>query len=243
MLLMRPTTGATCDLMTQHTPVRHLFPLAGRVVQGPGLCPRGTSRYIADARLSLYQETERWALGAPCGPARLRCLEYVGERLDVWRLALADFDDDLAEGRALNDDLRRWAAANPTKAEHGAAMTFEVGFPREYPAAPFFLRLVRPRMQMYTGHVTAGGAICIQALTQGTAPSCWQQAFSVQGILQLVATNLLDPERVMVRTRTGPGGMSGPARVDFRLASSEYGEGEARAAFARMLEHHRTSGW
>ena len=161
----------------------------------------------------------------------------------MWRLALADFDDDLAEGRALNDDLRRWAAANPTKAEHGAAMTFEVGFPREYPAAPFFLRLVRPRMQMYTGHVTAGGTICIQALTQGTAPSCWQQAFSVQGILQLVATNLLDPERVMVRTRTGPGGMSGPARVDFRLASSEYGEGEARAAFARMLEHHRTSGW
>ncbi len=38
----------------------------------------------------------------------------------------------------------------------------------------------------------------------------------MSGILALIATNMLDNERLPVRTATGPGGMSGPARVDIR---------------------------
>mmetsp|Transcript_13501 Transcript_13501/g.21384 ORF Transcript_13501/g.21384 Transcript_13501/m.21384 type:complete len:97 (+) Transcript_13501:816-1106(+) len=96
---------------------------------------------------------------------------------------------------------------------------------------------------MYTGHITAGGSVCIQALTTGSSPSNWQSDYSLSGILALVATNMLDDEKIQVRTATGPGGMSGPARVDMRMAIHEYSEHEAQAAFSRMLQHHTTNGW
>ena len=48
--------------------------------------------------------------------------------------------------------------------------------------------------------------------------------------------------------RTGPGGRSGPLRVDLggkyhHSPLQEYTEGEARSAFSRMLDHHRANGW
>lgn len=36
-------------------------------------------------------------------------------------------------------------------------LLMELTFPSDYPHHPFFLRVVKPRCQWYTGHVTAGG--------------------------------------------------------------------------------------
>ena len=52
----------------------------------------------------------------------------------------------------------------------------------------------------------------------------------------------------VIRTATGPGGVSGPLRVDLKgnfhpSPLQEYSEHEARSAFTRMLQHHRTNGW
>jgi hypothetical protein len=80
-----------------------------------------------------------------------------------------------------------------------------------------------------------------------------------------MATNMLDNERQVVQTATGPGGMSGPARIDLRMARYEYSgwfagyllyckstntdaaavpsEAEASAAFVRMNAHHAANGW
>ena len=81
-----------------------------------------------------------------------------------------------------------------------------------------------------------------------------------------MATNMLDNERQVVQTATGPGGMSGPARIDMRMARYEYSgwyagyllywckstntdaaaapsEAEASAAFIRMNAHHAAHGW
>jgi hypothetical protein len=77
---------------------------------------------------------------------------------------LSEFDEDNAEGRQLNADLRALKAASlPDK------ILVEVKFPQDFPRHPFSLRIVRPRFQMYTGHITAGGSVCIQALTTGSS--------------------------------------------------------------------------
>ena len=100
----------------------------------------------------------------------------------------------------------------------------------------------------YTGHVTAGGAICIEALTTSGGAGAWRPTFCVEGILNTVFTNMLHTEVTTVRTATGPGGRSGPLRVDLKGKFSrdplqEYSTGEAQSAFDRMLSHHRANGW
>ncbi len=61
---------------------------------------------------------------------------------------------------------------------------------QDYPAQPFFLRVVTPRCVWYTGHVTAGGSICIEALTLSGGPNGWTSALCVESVLTLVITNM-----------------------------------------------------
>jgi hypothetical protein len=53
------------------------------------------------------------------------------------------------------------------------------------------LLLLLRRCVMYTGHVTAGGSICVEALTCSGSPGSWQPDFSVEGLLNLVVTNMV----------------------------------------------------
>ena len=51
-----------------------------------------------------------------------------------------------------------------------------------------------------------------------------------------------------MRTATGPGGRTGPLRVDLageyaRDPMMDYSEAEAKSAFDRMLRHHAANGW
>ena len=87
----------------------------------------------------------------------------------------------------------------------------EVRFPHDYPNRPFLLRCVSPRCVWYTGHVTAGGSICIEALTTTGGAGQWQSTYCVESILNTVFTNMLHCEVTRIRTATGPGGMSAPA--------------------------------
>ena len=61
---------------------------------------------------------------------------------------------------------------------------------QDYPAQPFFLRVVSPRCVWYTGHVTAGGSICIEALSLSGGPNGWTSALCVESVLTLVITNM-----------------------------------------------------
>lgn len=66
----------------------------------------------------------------------------------LWTFHLKNFDEGLQGGRNLNKDLR------DLKEQHGQDhLLMEVTFPNTYPAKPFFLRLVSPRCETYTGHV------------------------------------------------------------------------------------------
>jgi ubiquitin-conjugating enzyme E2 Q len=200
---------------------------------------RGTKRVL--------MEFQSLARAVADGVAPCRDLVLPDERnVCVWRFKLSHFDDDLPGGRALNSDLARLAA------EYGQDhLLCEVSFPSDYPARPFALRLVSPRCAWYTGHVTAGGSVCIEALTQTGSRNSWQPDFCVSGLLPLVKQNMIDVDEVMVRTATGPGGRAGPLRIDFerrwhtsaKTPVVPYSEAEAAAAFARTEAHHKANGW
>eukprot|EP00198_Chlamydomonas_reinhardtii_P002126 XP_001691462.1 predicted protein [Chlamydomonas reinhardtii] len=157
----------------------------------------------------------------------------------LWRLrVLPAFDEDVAAGRQLNADLRRLGQMRGSGGQDYILM--EVSFPQDYPTNPFFLRVVSPRCVMYTGHVTAGGSICIEALVATGGPGGWQPDYCVEAVLVLVLANMLTAEVAQVRTATGPGGISGPLRVDLSAGLAPYSDFEARAAYDRTVANH---GW
>lgn len=188
---------------------------------------RGTARMFAE-----MAALRQWK-GAP----RVFDIDMVEDRADKWRFSVSGFDNACTAGRNLNADLR--------KLRGQSCIVMEIEFPNDYPNRPFFLRCISPRFCWYTGHVTAGGAICIEALTTEGTPGSWQPEICVESVLNTVFMNFLDTTSEIIRTATGPGGRSGPLRVDLRgqYGTGEYSEQEARSAFTRMLSHHRTNGW
>lgn len=177
---------------------------------------------------------------------QVKDLTVVGDDMTKWRFKLCNFDSDMEGGRNLNDDLNNLAAL------HGQDhVLMECSFPADYPNKPFFLRIVTPRMCWYTGHVTAGGSICIEALTLSGTAGSWTSQYNVESILNIVILNMIDCDVYWIETPTGPGGMSGPLRVDLegrwtgshKLVMREYSWHEAEAAFQRTAANHRQSGW
>ena len=205
-------------------------PAAKKAKAPPWQGKRGTARMFAE-----MSALRKWK-----GSPRVFDIEMVQDRADKWRFSVNGFDNDCPAGRNLNSDLRKLRGQSCIK--------MEITFPSDYPTRPFFLRCVSPRFCWYTGHVTAGGAICIEALTTEGTPGSWQPDICVESVLNTVFMNFLDTTSEIIRTATGPGGRSGPLRVDLRgqfhpSPLQEYTEHEARSAFSRMLSHHRANGW
>jgi ubiquitin-protein ligase len=94
-----------------------------------------------------------------------------------------------------------------------------VTFPPTYPFNPPFIRVIRPRFAFRTGHVTIGGSICTELLTN----SGWTPANTVESALVSIRANLI----------------LGGARLDLHN-KNDYTEAEAREAFERMRQQH---GW
>jgi ubiquitin-conjugating enzyme E2 Q len=55
-----------------------------------------------------------------------------------------------------------------------ASLLLELSFPPDFPTSPFSVRVVTPRCKMYTGHVTVGGSVCLQALVATGQPGGWE---------------------------------------------------------------------
>lgn len=106
-------------------------------------------------------------------------------------------------------------------AMHGgpAEVELEVRFTGGYPSKPPFVRIVQPRFNFHTGHVTIGGSICMAELTM----SGWKD-FGMRNVLLMVLTALVE----------------GDARINKLAARMPYSEQEARRAFERVAREH---GW
>ena len=116
--------------------------------------------------------------------------------------------------------------AKDLKAAGLTAIVMELRFPPQFPMSPPFVRIIRPRFLPFSqgggGHVTAGGAMCMELLTS----SGWSPVSSIESVLLQVRMALTSRDPV-------------PARLEQRR-TQDYSVGEAVAAYTRVCQLH---GW
>lgn len=119
--------------------------------------------------------------------------------------------------------------AQDMKAADVTSIVMEFRFGRDWPMTPPFVRVIRPRFMLFAlgggGHVTAGGAMCMELLTN----SGWSPANSMESVLLQVRMALCSEER--------------GARLDltpFGKRMGDYRVGEAVDAYIRSAQVH---GW
>ncbi|KAL3463435.1 hypothetical protein BJX64DRAFT_299013 [Aspergillus heterothallicus] len=122
---------------------------------------------------------------------------------------------------------KRLPLAQDLKKAGHSSVVMEIRFPSDYPLSPPFLRVIRPRFLRYSegggGHVTAGGAMCMELLTN----TGWLPTSSIDSILLQVWMAITNEE-------------PRPARLDPRRAGQDYMVGEAIAEYKRVCHTH---GW
>jgi ubiquitin-conjugating enzyme E2 Q len=136
----------------------------------------------------------------------------------LWRISLTKAVLGTHGLMTLVAQLKTWAQTERKL----PVIVLEVRFAANHPCEPPFVRVVRPRFEMHTGHVTVGGSICTKLVTTDG----WRSDISTEALLRSILENMND----------------GNARIDMRTAyrSHDYLIDEALAAFKRVAAHH---GW
>lgn len=117
--------------------------------------------------------------------------------------------------------LEQWAQSSGRP----PCIKFEITFPADFPITVPFVRVVSPRFQFHTGHVTIGGSICTEMLT----PSAWQP-MTIASLLRSMLETLKDGN---AKIQLVPDYHCG---VPFQ----DYTKHEAQMAFSRVAAQH---GW
>jgi len=125
---------------------------------------------------------------------------------------------------AFRDNGKDIPLVDDMKKRNISSIVLELRFPGSYPMSPPFVRVIRPRFMSFQqgggGHVTAGGALCMELLTN----SGWSAVSSIEAVL-------LQVRMAIASTEPNPA----------RLSSDEvYGVGEAIEAYKRACLAH---GW
>ena len=117
--------------------------------------------------------------------------------------------------------------AQDMKAKGLKSVILEIRFGKEYPISPPFVRIIRPRFLCFTsgggGHVTAGGAMCMELLTN----SGWSAVSNIESVLLQVRLALSSTDPRPARLEHGP--------------VRDYGVAEAMEAFVRACNAHGVS--
>ncbi|CAG8936200.1 unnamed protein product [Penicillium salamii] len=131
-----------------------------------------------------------------------------------WIVELHSFDSEIP----LAKDLQ---------AVNMQSIVLELRFPSQFPMNPPFIRVIRPRFLEFAhgggGHVTSGGAMCLELLTQ----SGWLPTASIESVLLQVRMAILNPD-------------PRPARLSLNASKMDYSVGEAVDAYKRVSISH---GW
>lgn len=130
-----------------------------------------------------------------------------------WIVELHSFEKDLP-------------LAHDMKSKNLQSIVMEMRFGKDYPMSPPFIRIVRPRFVSFMhgggGHVTAGGALCMELLTN----SGWSAVSNIESVLLQVRLAISSTEPRPARLQPGP--------------VKEYAVGEAIDAYIRACHTH---GW
>ncbi|KAI4141553.1 MAG: hypothetical protein L6R39_005281 [Caloplaca ligustica] len=110
------------------------------------------------------------------------------------------------------------------KAKGLTSVVLEVRFGKDYPMTPPFVRIIQPRFLSFMagggGHVTAGGALCMELLTN----SGWSAVSNMESVLLQVRLALSSTDPKPARLEQGP--------------VRDYGVGEAIEAYIRACHTH-----
>ena len=100
------------------------------------------------------------------------------------------------------------------------AIEIEITFKENYPIAPPFIRVVYPYFKFRSGHITVGGSLCMEMLTnQG-----WSPTFNIENVITQIKLAISD----------------GGGEIDESNYKRRYTMEEALEAFKRVLASH---GW
>lgn len=114
--------------------------------------------------------------------------------------------------------------AKDMKSRNLKSIVLELRFGATYPMSPPFVRVIRPRFLSFMagggGHVTAGGALCMELLTN----SGWSVASNIESVLVQVRAAISSTDPKPARLENGPVG--------------DYGTGEAVEAYIRACNTH-----
>jgi len=136
------------------------------------------------------------------------------ENLYEWEVRLFDFEGNLAK------DLKEYQ-----KKSGKGYITINMKFSKDYPAKPPFIRIVEPRFQFRTAHVTLGGAVCMEVLTL----TGWKPILDVLSVI------------LMLRAEIGaPDANARLALENDQYSGFAYNEQQAWEAFYRAAGNH---GW
>ncbi len=117
--------------------------------------------------------------------------------------------------------------AKEMKSKGLKSIAMEMRFGKDYPMSPPFVRIIRPRflsfMQGGGGHVTAGGALCMELLTN----SGWSAVSNIESVLLQVRLAISSTDPKPARLEPGP--------------IRDYGVGEAIEAYIRACQTHGVS--
>lgn len=127
------------------------------------------------------------------------------ENMMSWTIDLINFDKD----SVLSKDMKKLLIEN---------ITIEIKFNEQYPIQPPKVRMVKPAFKRMTGHITEGGGLCFELLTnQG-----WSPAISIECLIINIKTII---------------SIDGQLEDNQELVK-EYNEKKADAGFLRAMKAH-----
>jgi len=187
-----------CNVSLSIRDIKELMPVIPK--QGsffPGVASKQATQRISN-ELSHILKSSPEKQGYSVTPVR--------DNIYLWELKFFNFDpkDPIAQ------DLHK------LRRDH---ILLHIVFPSTYPLNPPFVRVIRPRFQFRTGHVTIGGSICTELLTN----KGWSAANTIEAVIVSIRAQFLE----------------GGARLDLSN-TRDYSEAEAKEAFDRMVQVH---GW
>ncbi|KAF6834987.1 ubiquitin conjugating enzyme [Colletotrichum plurivorum] len=120
--------------------------------------------------------------------------------------------------------------AQDMKRNNVSSIVLEIRFGQHFPLSPPFVRVIRPRFLPFSqkggGHVTAGGAMCMELLTN----SGWSPVSSMESVLLQVRMAMCNLEPFPARLMNASNS----------FGNGDYGVGEAIEAYKRAAATH---GW